>query len=457
MEIASIYAKNLQPKTESQYIPENSSGKGFSEYINKAEDKSLQPQKTEKTSKSSVNGFKKVSGKQEKSSDVNKQENINNERKPDTEDAVTKESSNSNETLKAESKQIDKTEANQNNAVDETDNSIDAVSNQIIINIANMLNITPEQVKEHLAKLNIQPLDLVNNEALGSFVCEVYGVESNAELLNIPNVNETFKAVNEAVLSAMQAVKPETKNANQPVSNETVKGLSMNETTATNEVFIADVSQTVSGSDSEKNLNQNSSQQSTDLNSSFTQTENTEVIVEQSNDESVVVTVNNTNEGTRTVRVEARTAAERPFNQTEVVKQVVEYIKTDIKGNVSEVKMLLKPESLGELTLKISMENGIVTAQFLAENQRVKEIIESNFNELKNALSQSGVDVGALSVSVSSDNENEAMHAYERERQKSAKRISKIIADINNTADLPLEAKLVNENDVLNTQVNYTV
>jgi flagellar hook-length control protein FliK len=98
------------------------------------------------------------------------------------------------------------------------------------------------------------------------------------------------------------------------------------------------------------------------------------------------------------------------------------------------------------------VENGIVTAQFTAENQRVKEIIESNFAQLQSALSQSGMDVGSLSVSVSSDNDNEAMQAYERERQKSASRIGKIITDLGFAT--AAEAEVVSEEDVLDIQVN---
>ena len=79
----------------------------------------------------------------------------------------------------------------------------------------------------------------------------------------------------------------------------------------------------------------------------------------------------------------------------------MEKLKVSVKPDLSEVKILLRPEQLGEVSLKIATQNGIVTAQFIAENQKVKEIIESNFNQLRDMLSEQGVDVGALEVNVS--------------------------------------------------------
>ena len=41
-----------------------------------------------------------------------------------------------------------------------------------------------------------------------------------------------------------------------------------------------------------------------------------------------------------------------------------------------------------------------MTAKFIADNHSVKEVIESNFSELRDALSQKGINIQNLSVSV---------------------------------------------------------
>jgi flagellar hook-length control protein FliK len=107
---------------------------------------------------------------------------------------------------------------------------------------------------------------------------------------------------------------------------------------------------------------------------------------------------------------------------TEVINQIADRIRVDVRGGVTEVRVLLRPESLGEVSLKIAAQNGIVTAQVIAQNQRVREIIESNFDELKDLLSQRGVEVSSLSVSVGNDEADEAMMGFMRQSERQAAR-----------------------------------
>ena len=64
----------------------------------------------------------------------------------------------------------------------------------------------------------------------------------------------------------------------------------------------------------------------------------------------------------------------------------------------------LKPDNLGKVTMQISVENGNISAKFLAESQKVKEILESNMQELKDQLAKQGMAVQEMSVSVGNDN-----------------------------------------------------
>lgn len=117
------------------------------------------------------------------------------------------------------------------------------------------------------------------------------------------------------------------------------------------------------------------------------------------------------------------------IDQNEIIKQINNSIKTSIKTDFSEIKLMLRPDFLGELSLKISTEKGVITAQFLVENQKVKEIIESNFNELKNILNEQGIQVSQLEVSVN-DNQNKNSHSFNSfnfEQSKSSTRIKNIV------------------------------
>ncbi|MCL6559393.1 MAG: flagellar hook-length control protein FliK, partial [Firmicutes bacterium] len=93
-----------------------------------------------------------------------------------------------------------------------------------------------------------------------------------------------------------------------------------------------------------------------------------------------------------------------PVTKNEIINQVVEKAKVVISGEKSEMMMDLKPDSLGKLSLKVVTERGMVVAQFVAESQQVKQVLEANMQLLKDTLERQGLSVQQFSVSVGQDN-----------------------------------------------------
>jgi len=100
----------------------------------------------------------------------------------------------------------------------------------------------------------------------------------------------------------------------------------------------------------------------------------------------------------------------------DVLKQVTEKMDVSLFDDKSEMVMKLKPDDLGKVTVKLSLENGIISAKFLAESEKVKEILESNFNQLKESLEKQGMMIQEFSVSVDSGEAKERMF-YERKQR----------------------------------------
>lgn len=88
-----------------------------------------------------------------------------------------------------------------------------------------------------------------------------------------------------------------------------------------------------------------------------------------------------------------------------VIDQVLQKVELLIRDGKSEINMQLSPENLGKLSIKVSVEQGTVTAKVYAETLQVKEIIETNLNVLKDALSEKGISVSSLEVQVGQDQE----------------------------------------------------
>lgn len=103
-----------------------------------------------------------------------------------------------------------------------------------------------------------------------------------------------------------------------------------------------------------------------------------------------------------------------PVPRNEILNQVVEKAKVVLSAEKSEMVMDLKPDSLGKLALKVVTERGIVAAQFVAENQQVKEVLEANMQILKDALEKQGLAVQSFSVSVGQDQANGFMRRENR-------------------------------------------
>lgn len=96
-------------------------------------------------------------------------------------------------------------------------------------------------------------------------------------------------------------------------------------------------------------------------------------------------------------------SAERPlelYEAAEAIPELAERMQAVMTTERSEVRIQLKPEHLGELKIRVAVEQGVVSAEFVAESQAVKSLIEANLPELRSALQDMGSTVSELAVYV---------------------------------------------------------
>lgn len=94
----------------------------------------------------------------------------------------------------------------------------------------------------------------------------------------------------------------------------------------------------------------------------------------------------------------------KPVEVKEVIDQIVKKAELVLKQNVSEIRINLKPEFLGKMTIRIAVEQGLVTARFITENLQVKHLLESNLNTLRQSLESQGIKVERTEVNVQLNN-----------------------------------------------------
>lgn len=112
--------------------------------------------------------------------------------------------------------------------------------------------------------------------------------------------------------------------------------------------------------------------------------------------DAVLVPTNGIMPSAKTVETQTPTT---PFADVhQVLDQIVEQTKVIAKPENTEMVMKLKPEHLGELTLKVAIENGVVNASFHSNNPEVRSLIEASLPQLKQELANTGLKVDNVSV-----------------------------------------------------------
>lgn len=91
---------------------------------------------------------------------------------------------------------------------------------------------------------------------------------------------------------------------------------------------------------------------------------------------------------------------ERFTSTEEIMNQITEYIKINLKSDVQEMELQLHPASLGSVNVQLAAKDGVITAQFTAQNETVKAAIESQLIQLKTQFEEQGIKVDAVEVTV---------------------------------------------------------
>ncbi len=494
MELTSMFLNQLSSNSNSNAINTYKSNIGFDEFLNKAE--------------SNVNN-KKYNYNNSNYKDANKsiisKGNIDNSSNKKIE--IDK---------KSQGKEISKKD---DNLVEKNDNikddkslekeKITIVDDETLNKLSEILGISKDKITEILSNLSISISMLQNAENLVEFLQSAFGVENPNQLLSIDNIKETMNSIVDiakninyqdsiAIDESIDSVLNELNNTgifdkkitllgsesqqlkqkiNQLLDNlngsiEDVKNnssllesnniktyidsikLSENvEDLASidniQEIKVENLENTTYYQGDSQNNNQNSQGQML-LNN------NNQNVTLEANSSQDIFNVSDILNNNRIFNSSLpKTQVLKNINTSDVVAQIMEKIKVSIKPEVSEVKILLRPEQLGEVSLKIATQNGIVTAQFIAESQKVKEIIEDNFNQLRDMLAEQGVNVGELEVNVSSNNkEQNQYNSFEQEQQQNNKRIESIIKE---SFEQEQQQNNITQEEVIESQVNYSI
>ncbi|MCQ2537186.1 MAG: flagellar hook-length control protein FliK [Lachnospiraceae bacterium] len=123
----------------------------------------------------------------------------------------------------------------------------------------------------------------------------------------------------------------------------------------------------------------------------------------------------------------------------EIANQILTQIKVNLKPEMKMLEMQLTPESLGKVKVQLSEANGVLTAKFTTESDIAKEAIESNLIHFKETLTEQGLKVDSVEVTVGnfSFDKNDSGNNSEAREGKSHKKGFVISEDTTEIKDIP--------------------
>jgi flagellar hook-length control protein FliK len=86
----------------------------------------------------------------------------------------------------------------------------------------------------------------------------------------------------------------------------------------------------------------------------------------------------------------------------QIADQILDHMKTVTDGDFSDVEMQLHPASLGTLHVHVTNNAGVITANFVTENEAVKAAVESQMVRLAEQFEAQGIKVDAVEVTIAS-------------------------------------------------------
>jgi len=121
--------------------------------------------------------------------------------------------------------------------------------------------------------------------------------------------------------------------------------------------------------------------------------------------------------------------AKGSVNYSSVLNQVSEKINYTLGKGESRVTIQLNPPALGQVNVNLAMKNNQLQAIIVADSLHVKNILESNINQLKIALEGNNIEIDKVSVFVGNEESNFASLLREHNKSNTQKQNFKTFDD----------------------------
>ena len=275
----------------------------------------------------------------------------------------------------------------------------------LIGQITGTFSISEEELQGIMDDLGMTKMDLTDPASLNELLMNISGAQDSFALLTDENLYGNVKGImnlqNELVGQAQEELKLTYGEWQQTVSG--IAQETVTEPVITVKTDVDDTANMAAGSQTgltqEPEILENQAAQNAQEEKAGDFGEKQE---QAANGEHGNLLLQNLKEGNFLTQLQ-QTAQTEEAGQTDtqyIMRQIMDYMKVSVKPDSSDLEMQLHPQSLGTLHIQMAAKNGVVTANFITENDTVKAALESQMVQLKENFAEQGIKVEAIEVTV---------------------------------------------------------
>ena len=282
---------------------------------------------------------------------------------------------------------------------------LETIVQNLIGQITETFSISEEELQGIMDDLGMTKMDLTDPASLNELLMNISGAQDSFALLTDENLYGNVKGImnlqNELVGQAQEDLKltyGEWQQTVAGIAQETVT-----EPVITVKTDVDDTANMAAGSQTgltqEPEILENQAAQNAQEEKAGDFGEKQE---QAANGEHGNLLLQNLKEGNFLTQLQ-QTAQTEEAGQTDtqyIMRQIMDYMKVTVKPDSSDLEMQLHPQSLGTLHIQMAAKNGVVTANFITENETVKAALESQMVQLKENFTEQGIKVEAIEVTV---------------------------------------------------------
>ena len=384
------------------------------------------------------------------------------------------------EVVNATETAVKETAAREDMTTEQNQQALEQAGEEIAKEVAKELDVTEEEVAEAMEEMGLSAVDLLNSSNLTQLVLQLSGEQDNMALLTdeslfsqLQNLLDFVSEVKGGLMESLDVTPQEL----QVLVDEMLSAggqLEAGELTTEAEAVAAEepviTVEVKAGDDTVKlaadengnaiktvevvspNMEENVARENTGGQEQKSSENNKQGMEENFGSANQLLDVLNQNNANTTEVSFEQTVPVFSEQTQDIMDQIMDYMKIQLKPGMEQLEMQLHPESLGTVHIQLSSKGGEITAQFHVQNEAVKAALESQVSTLQETLKEQGIKVEAVQVTVESHGfESNLWQGQQREENASSQSSKKAPRRINlndlNVNDLTEEG--ASEEDLL--------